>query len=189
MNAVSDGAITKYEPSEKYAEREHLELPLKSELAPHVVAIHEANNLQIDAKALENPDRVFCYFARLRNEDGNRLTAVRRATAFKGVLKARLLQLGTDALKIVQDKVFRLDKDFDLLIDKTGIQILHPAGFEVLAQAQEAIVGAVPRNIEQVQRDLPFIDFGPVQEYAKHHPRAARYLASIRAQQETKGHQ
>ena len=44
------------------------------------------------------------------------------ATALKGVLKSRLLQLTTDALNIVQEKIFKLDRDFDLLVDDTGVE-------------------------------------------------------------------
>jgi hypothetical protein len=122
----------------------------------------------------------------MRDNKGRRLTAIRRATSFKGVLKSRLLQFTTDALKIVSDKVFKLDNDFDLLIDDTGIQILRSAGFEFVGALEGAVLGAVQKNIKAIKTDLPFIDFAPIESYASHHPRAARYLASIRTQQESK---
>jgi|SRR5271157_1570486 len=177
---------TTYDPSEKYAGHEHLHLPLEDELASHVRAIHEANNLESDPTALSNPADVFCYFARMSDGKGHRLTAVRRATAFKGVLKSRLIQLITDALKIVQEKIFKLDRDFDLLVDATGVQILRAAGFEFVGELEEAILGATPKNIKAIRADLPFVDFTSIEAYAIQHPRAARYLASIRVQQETK---
>ncbi len=180
------GEPTTYDPGEKYASHENLRLSLDSELASHLMKIHEAKNLPIEPKALSDPTNVFCYFARMRDGKGRRLTAIRRATAFKGVLKSRLLQFTTDALKIVPDKIFKLDNDFDLLIDDTGIQILRSAGFEFVGALEGAVLGAVLKNIKAIKADLPFIDFGPIESYATQHPRAARYLASIRAQQETK---
>jgi GTP:adenosylcobinamide-phosphate guanylyltransferase len=177
---------TIYDPSEKHAGREHLHLPLDDELAGHVRAIHDANNLPSEPSALANPEDVFCYFARMSDGKGHRLTAVRRATTFKGVLKSRFLRLTTDALKIVQDKMFKLDHDFDLLIDETGVEILRPAGFEFIGDLEKAILGAVSKNIKAIKADLPFVNFTPIEAYAAQHPRAARYLASIRAQQETK---
>jgi hypothetical protein len=175
-----------YDPSEKYAGREHLHLALDDELASQVRKIHEANNLPIDPKALVNPANVFCYFARMSDGKGHRLTGVRRATAFKGVLKSRLVQLTTDALRIVSEKIFKLDRDFDLLVDDTYVQILRPAGFEFVGELEGAILGATPKNIKAIRADLPFVDFTPIESYAADHPRAARYLASIRVQQETK---
>jgi hypothetical protein len=180
------GDATTYDPGEKYASQENLRLPLDSELASHIMKIHEAKNIPIEPKALSYPANVFCYFARMRDNRGRRLTAIRRATSFKGVLKSRLLQFTTDALKMVPDKVFKLDSDFDLLIDATGVQILRSAGFEFVGALEGAVLGAVPKNIKTIRGNLPFIDFGPIESYARQHPRAARYLASIRTQQETK---
>src|SRR6266478_62115 len=70
---------SRYEPSEKYGSVEHLQLPLDDELASHVRAIHEANNLPVDAKVLYDPSRVFCYFARIGDGKGHRVTGIRRA--------------------------------------------------------------------------------------------------------------
>jgi hypothetical protein len=180
------GEATTYDPSEKYSGHENLRLPLDSDLASHILNIHRAVNLPAEPKALSDPINVFCYFARMRDSKGHRLTAIRRATTFKGVLKSRLLQFTTDALKIVQDKIFKLDRDFDLLIDDSGIQILRAAGFEFVGALEGAVLAAAGKNARAVKADLPFVDFGPIESYANQHPRAARYLASIRVQEETK---
>jgi hypothetical protein len=183
MKAAGDAST--YDPGEKYSGHENLRLPIDSELASHVLAIHNAANLPSEPRALSDPTNIFCYFTRMR--DGkSRLTAIRRATSFKGVLKSRLLQFTTDALKIVPDKIFKLDQDFDLLVDDTGIQILRPAGFEFVGALEGAILGAVPKNAKALKGDLSFVEFDGIETYASNHPRAARYLASIRTQQETK---
>jgi hypothetical protein len=127
---------------------------------------------------------MFCYFAKFTDDQGRNLTALRRATQFKGVLKSRLLWQRGDALRVMEDKVFKLDKDFDLLIDNQHIHILRPSGFEFAGKLQEAILGAVAGNVATLQADLPFVQFAGIQDYASTRPRAARYLASIRSQQE-----
>ena len=43
-------------------------------------------------------------------------------------------------------------------------------------------MAAVTDNVAVLKRDADFIDFTPIEEYSSRHPRAARYLASIRAQ-------
>ena len=174
----------RYEPSEKHSGCEHVYLPLEDELAVRMRNLHEAVNLDIDQNALDDSDAIFCYFARFTDGQGRHLTALRRAIQFKGVLKSRLIQLGADALKMVEDKVFKLDNDFDLLIDNQRVHILRPSGFEFAGKLQDAILGAVANNVASLGTDIPFVQFDGIQQYASTHPRAARYLASIRSQQE-----
>lgn len=181
----ADSEVTTYNPSQKHAAQENLHLPLNHALAENIRRIHQANNLDSDPSALEGPDDVFCYFTRLSDGKGSYLTAIRRATSFKGILKSNLLRLINDALRFVDDKVFRLDRDFDLLVDAAGVHILRPAGFEFVGGLREAVMGAAPANIKAIKADLPFVEFATIETFALRHPRAARYLASIR-QQETK---
>jgi len=182
----NEGDPAKYEPSEKHGGTEYLYLPLKDDLAKSMRDLHDAANLPLNAGALAEPAAVFCYFARMTDNKRRRLTALRRATQFKGVLKSRLLRFVTDSLKIVEDRVFKLDTDFDLLVDSANVHILRPSAFEFAGNLQDAVLAAVPQNIRAVQKDLPFVDFAGIEEYASKHPRAARYLASIRSQKETK---
>lgn len=69
-------------------------------------------------------------------------------------------------MRIIPDTVFKLDNDFDLLIDDTNVHILRPSGFEFAGRLQQALLDAVPGNIEEIQRDLPFVDFADVKAYA-----------------------
>ena len=185
MQAISQNP-DKYEPAEKYATHEYLYIGLNEDLAKSMKELYEANNLPVDMASLSDPKKVFCYFARMTDNQGRRLTAVRRAAQFKGALKARLIQLTTDSLRLIEDHVFKLDSDFDLIIDSVNVSILRPSGFEYTAQLEEAILQSVPKNLEAVQRELSFVNFTNIQEFAGKHPRAARYLASIRSQKEMK---
>lgn len=175
-----------YEPAEKHESVEYLTMPLVDDLAQSMRELHQATNLPHDAAALTKPKQIFCYFARLTDKQDHRLTALRRATHFKGILKNRLIRFATDALKLVDDKVFKLDADFDLLVDNDHIHILRPAAFEFAGQLQQAIMDAVPTNIALLQGDVRFVDFSAIGAYASAHPRAARYLASIRSGEGTK---
>lgn len=178
----------KYEPSEKHAAAEYLYLPLNDEMAGMVRNLHQALCLDIDTSALTAPGEVFCYFAWFTDKKMRRLTALRRATQFKGVLKSknRLIRMLDDTLKIIDETVFRLDNDFDLLVDSANIHILRPSGFEFAGKLQQAILDAVPENIRSIRKDLTFVDFDAIEAYAAKHSRAARYLAFVRAQAETK---
>lgn len=184
-----DGGPIRYEPSEKHGATEYLYLPLADDMASFIRELHSAANLAMDAAALSDPSNVFCYFIRLLDRHNRHLTALRRATQFKGILKSagRLVRMLDDSLRIVEDTVFKLDTDFDLLVDSVKVHILRPSGFEFAGKLQEAILGAVPENIRAIEQEITFVDFTSVSEYAADHPRAARYLASIRGQEEMRG--
>ena len=136
----------------------------------------------MDVAALAAPQRIVSYFARFTDGVDRRLTATRRATQFKGVLKSRLIRVFDDSLKIVEDDIFKLDNDFDLLVDSDSTHIWRPSAFEFMGALKQAILDAVPTNVEAIQAELPFVDFSGIEAYAKVRPRAARYLASIRSQ-------
>ena len=150
MQKDEDGPA-KYEPSEKHGGTEYLYLPLKDEMASAVRELHEATNLDIASDALDEPADVFCYFVRLTDKKKRRLTALRRASQFKGVLKKRLIRFVSDSLKLIGDHVFKLDSDFDLLVDSTNVHIWRPSGFEFAGKLQQAILEAVPENIESIR--------------------------------------
>jgi hypothetical protein len=183
-----NGGPAKYEPSEKHGSTEYLYLPLTDDMASSVREVHEASSLDIDTTALSNPADIFCYFARFTDKKTRRLTAMRRATQFKGVLKSRnrLVRMIDNTLKIIEDTVFKLDSDFDFLVDSANVYILRPSGFEFVGKLQQAVLNAVPENITAIRNDLPFVEFDGIEKYAAKHPRAARYLASIKGQAETK---
>lgn len=179
---------TKYEPSDKHGSVEYLYLPLTDDMAAGVRDLHQAVNLPMDVKALNTPADIFGYFVRLTDDKNRKLTALRRASQFKGIVKnkGRLVRVLDDTLQIVEDTVFKLDNDFDLLVDAKNVHILRPSGFEFAGKLQQAILDAVPKNVAAIKAELSFIAFEGIEKYAVTHPRAARYLASICGQEEMK---
>lgn len=178
------GSPTKYEPSDKHASIEYLYLPLDDDMATSLAELHQAANLPIHAGVMNDPQKMFCYFARLTDKHQNKLTGLHRASYFKGILKQKghLIRFLDDTMKIVEDDIFKLDNDFDLLIDDNNIHILRPSGFEFAGKLQQAVLDAVPGNVAAIITDLTYVNFDGIEEYASQRPRAARYLASIRGQ-------
>ena len=185
---LDDNGPTKYEPSDKHGSLEYLYLPLADDMATAVRSLHQAANLPIDGTALTDLSTVYCYFARLTDNQQRKLTAMRRASQFKGIVrnKGRLIRILDNTLQIIEDTIFKLDNDFDLLIDSDHVHILRPSGFEFAGKLQQAILDAVPGNVAAISAELTFIKFDGIAQYAAKHPRAARYLASIRDQEEMK---
>lgn len=178
----TEGDPTEYEPAEKHSGIEYLITPSSRKLDVVLRDLHTAVNLGFDNGRLSDLEAIFCYFARFKDNEGRHLTAIKRATQFKGVLKSKLLRYDDDTLKIEEDKMFKLDNDFDMLVDSTHTHILRPGAFEILGELQQQIMSAVPDNLNILASDMPFIDLASIEKYAKKHVSAARYLASIRSQ-------
>lgn len=182
MAGAEDGPAA-YEPAEKHGSTEYLVVPTGGELDAAIRLLHDAVNLPFDGARLSDPETVSCYFARFTDDQERRLTAIRRATQFKGVLKSKLLSFDDDTLKIMEGNVFRLDTDFDLLLDSACTHIWRPSAFEFLGGLRQQILDAVPDNVGAIASDMPFVDLSTIEAYANSRPRAARYLASIRSQE------
>ena len=177
----------RYSSAEKYASSEHVYIELNDAIVASISEFHAASNLQRWRRTSPEISQAYCYFARFTDSRNRRLTAFRRATQLKGVLKSHLLRIVDDSLDLIQDKVLRLDENFDLLVDAGIVHVLHPAGLESIGQLQGSILAAVPQNVSDIAAFLGFVDFGNIQSYSQSHPRAARYLASIRAENESVG--
>ena len=173
-----------YEPADEATGQRHLAVPIDDEAVALFRDVNEADHFDPGGEVLVGqPRRVFSYFARFTDNNGDRLTAMRRSTEFKGVIRHRnlLMRVVNDTLRMAQDDIFKLDTDFDLLIATDEVRILRPGSFETLGQLQDLIRAAVPQNIQELQESLQFVDFGPIQEFAEGNVGAARLVASIRA--------
>ena len=181
MEASMESPST-FNPAEKYGSEEYLTLPIDDDLALRLRTLHEAQNLTIADDYLDWMTKCFCYFARLWDADGKQLTALRRATQFKGALNKqnRILSLGSDALRVVDGPIFQLNADFDVIVDADTVHIIHPNSFKLLGQIEEAIAEAVPQNVAAIAQSATYVDWANVEDYAASHTRAASLLASIR---------
>ena len=177
------GGPKTYSPSEKYAGKEYILLNLENTLVSPLRDLHRANNLPYDNQLFDDTDSIFCYFTRMLDDGGRRITAIRRASGFKGVLKSTLLaQLTGGGLELYQGKIFKLDNDFDIIVDSEHVHVWRPNSFESVGRLKQDILDAVPNNIEAIEDAIDYIDFGTIHIYARERIMAARYLASIRAQ-------
>ena len=169
-----------FDVADKHAATEYLYIAISDDLASRLRELHEAENIDSDVHALDDAVRISSYFVRFTDTSGRRFTAVRRASQFKGIdSKKKVFVLG-DELRMVKEPIFQLNDDFDVVIDKQEVHILHPAGFRALSQIDQAVREGVGRNLAGITSDIPSVEWPAVQEYAERHPRAANLLSSIR---------
>lgn len=172
-----------YEPAQKYASTECLEIGLDNEHMEKLKQIYKTENIVTNAEMIKDTKGMAFYFAIYRDTKKNKLVAIRRAAHFKGILKAqkRLISLIDDTLRLVEDEIFKLDNDFDYLIFDQRISILHPSGFEYTSGIETMISNSVACMIEETATRVTCIDFLYLKEFASSHKRAARLIASLRA--------
>ena len=172
-----------YEPANDMTGRRHLSVPIDDDVVALFRDVNEADRFDPGGGVLVGqPRQVFSYFAKFTDENGDRLTGMRQSKEFKGVLRHRnrLVRFANNTLHMTQDDIFRLDTEFDLLIASDEVRILRPASFETIGRLQQIIRDAVPQNTRALQESLKFVDFSPIEEFAKGSVGAARLLASIR---------
>ena len=171
-----------FEPGQAYSGQDHLVVGVDDPLVELFLDLHTAPNLSEGQDLLEEPEDIFCYFVRLLDDQNRRLTGLRRAMSFKGLAKQQLASLRGGTFRLMEDRMFKLDSDFDLLLDDDQVHILRPSGFENLGSFQRLIREAVPGNVAGLRRSLPFVEVDTIEQYASQNMRAARLLASIQRQ-------
>ena len=169
-----------YDPANSLGGSHHLVVAINEPMAEIFGEILNADQFPPGGSILRDPKRVFCYFGRFVNDQDDRLVGMRRSSTFKNLVKQRnrIARLVDDTLHLEADSMFRVDNEFDLLIDSDEIRILHPLGFESIGQLGDEIRAAVPDNVTALRQNLDFVDLGAIEEVAAGNLRVARLLAS-----------
>lgn len=103
----------------------------------------------------------------------------RHPPAHRSTVKGRFLSVVDDTLKMVADRVFKLDDQFDFLITAQHVYILHPAGFERIAEIEAFAAQEARAMTLALGATVKFIDFGELADYVAKHRRAARLVAAL----------
>ena len=159
-----DGVPIAYDPSEAYPAKQHLTIGLGEEPADLFWDLQQTVDLNPGGREiLDNPRTIFCYFARFIDANGRSLVAMRRSSTFKGAVTRQArgvphrLMIWRNGLMLIEGNVFRLDSQFDLLIDNQEVRILHAAGFEQIGGLRTLIQDAAIENVQHMQAQLPFV--------------------------------
>jgi hypothetical protein len=176
-----DDGWSLYELSEKYGSKESLRADITAVEMAAIRALHQEEGWKINAQVLANPTKIAYYFGVFRDSRGRKLIGVRQATQFKGAFKGHFLSVIDDTLRMVPDHVFKLDNKFDFLITAQHIYILHPAGFERIAEIEEFALARAKELTLALNEMVRFLDFSGLSEYVGRHKRAARLVTTLHA--------
>ncbi len=177
--------VTSYAPSQKYGPSEYLKISINDTVVVKLKEIYESENIVSDANQINDVGSLIYYFVKFTTKDNNKIFAFRKASFFKGLHNKTILKWtkdianGNDGLGLLQDKVFKLDHDFDFVIIDNTIYIYHPSSFEYISHAESKIKELVPEKSKEIEREISFLDMSTVATYAGTHIRSARLIASI----------
>ena len=182
----SNARLDTYQPSEKYASVERLTTPLDDSSHEKLKEIYNATNIPTDPDSLNEPAAIVYYFSIFHDRNQNKLFAIKKATQFRGIVKSRkfIVQFINETLKIVEDKIFRLDRDFDYYICDNTIFILRVNAFESTSDMIGSILAKASENAQDLGRSIKFLECQGIADFVLKHTRAARILASIRSRKD-----
>jgi len=176
-----EGEWEPHDVSEDYGERRRVFAPRGGELMADLAAIFDADDLPDLANLDERVRDLDYYFAVCRDDEGRKLVAVRKATQFKGTLAAqnRFIRLVDDSFVLIEDKVLKLDTEFDVLISDQHIFMLRMRAVEQIGQFVENVASAARAKLQVIHDTVPFLDMSRIQEKIDRHPKLARLACSI----------
>ncbi|WP_422001735.1 Kiwa anti-phage protein KwaB-like domain-containing protein [Reyranella sp.] len=144
-----------------------------------VKALYDDEGWPTSTSALADPAHLVYYFGVFRDDKDRKLLGVRKATQFKGAFKGRYVSIIDDTLRMVADKVFKLDSEFDFLVSAQHVYILHPTAFEHIARVEAYAAERAKEKTLALGRVVTFVDFEALADYVEKHKRAARLVAAL----------
>lgn len=180
LNAAQ-GDWQPYDISEDYGQRRRVYCDRDNEYMAVFSTLFDAGALDDLANLLSQVNDIEFYFAEITDNQNRRMVGVRKATQFKGTLKAknRLVRMVNDTLSIIEDIVFKLDNEFDLLITDAHVYILNDSKMQQLADITSRVAATAKDKIQAIEDAITFLDLSRIKEKIEKHPRVARYAASI----------
>ena len=175
--------LEQFDPGEKYGSTEALKLSLATPYVQDLQDVINLRNLPSNINALDNVVDLEYYYAVFQDQTGRLLYAFRRASQFKGVTKSTLAVVTGGALSLLDKSVFRLDNDFDYIVDcdSAMVYILKPSGFEFTTNVHRQMLVAATANGQAIGAAIGYIDMTTLIAYSTTHSKSARLMAAIKS--------
>lgn len=121
------------------------------------------------------------YFAKFVDHAGRVIVGVKKARNAKATLGAqnKLVRLVDNSLQLIEERVLRLDRTFDVLITTDHVFILEPRPMEQVAQLVQQVAASATAKVQAIHDAVTFLDLSRVREKIGRHPKLARIAHSV----------
>ncbi len=176
-----DGDWELHDISQDYGERRRV-------YAPRNLPLFETMSEIFDSGALpELPDlqnyltELDYYFAKFVDGEGRTMVGVKKARTAKVTLGAqnKLVRLIDNTLVLIEERVLRLDRQFDVLISTENVFILEPRATEQVAKIVERVAASASARVQEIHDAVTFLDLSRIKTKIARHPKLARIAHSI----------
>jgi len=170
-----------YDISEDYGARRRVFCPRGDEFMAVFSDLFNAGALDDLANLPDHVNDIEMYFAEITDNQNRRMIGARKATQFKGTVKARnrLVRMVNDTLSIIEDTVFKLDSEFDVLVTDANVYVLNDGKMQQLGEIVSRVAATAKDKVQAIEDEITFLDLSRIKEKIEKHPRVARYAASI----------
>lgn len=181
IEASSYDDIPDFEFAEKYAPEETVKGSLAQEEFIKILEISKLQGLEQISNIFNQIDRLTHYIFKATDENNRTLLGLRRGQQFKGLASSqgRLMRVFDDSLKILDEPVLKLDKDFDLLITTTEVFAIRPNALMYVAEADNAAVAAANERLKVIGESIDYLDLSGLKKFIEKYKAGAHLVASV----------
>lgn len=179
--ATMDGNWVPFEYAEQYPVKAKLRADHSIDEFDKIRDLYGILNPPIETNLFDYKYDINYYLVIYELKSGGRIVGVRRASGLKALLSARnrIVQFIDDSLTSLDQDVFKLDSEFDFVIDAEYVYILHSSGFESIAEVDSKTLNRAKEKALELQERISFVDFTGIADHASKHKRSARLVAAV----------
>ncbi|WP_294308209.1 Kiwa anti-phage protein KwaB-like domain-containing protein [uncultured Sphingomonas sp.] len=167
--------------SEDYGERRRVYAPRNLPLFETMSEIYDSGALPELPDLQNHLAELDYYFAKFVDSEGRTMVGVKKARTAKATLGAqnKLVRLIDNTLVLIEERVLRLDRQFDVLISADNVFILEPRATEQVAKIVERVASSAAAKVQEIHDAVPFLDLSRIKVKIARHPKLARIAHSI----------
>jgi len=183
-----EGEWQLHDISEDYGERRRVYAPRNLPLFEAMSQIFDSGALPELADLQNHLAELDYYFAKFVDNNGNVLVGVKKARTAKAILGAqhKLVRLIDNTLVLIEERVLRLDRQFDVLISDDHVFVLEPRSMEQVAGIVERVAASAAAKVQEIHDAVPFLDLSRIKDKIAGHPKLARIAHSVASRPDLK---
>lgn len=176
-----EGEWELHDISEVYGERRRVYAPRNSPLLETMSEIFDSGALPELPDLQNHLAELDYYFAKFVDNEGRVIVGVKKARTAKATLGAqnKLVRLIDNTLVLIEERVLRLDRQFDVLISADHVFVLEPRAMEQVANIVERVAASAGTKVQEIHDAVPFLDLSRIKDKIARHPKLARIAHSV----------